>query len=55
VLGGREPDPSADRPFLYVIRHLPTGLLLFTGHVTDPIGTLPGGAWASRSRSRSIE
>lgn len=34
------PDPDlvikADRPFLYLIRHLPTGLVLFAGQVTDP-------------------
>jgi serpin B len=27
---------AADQPFVYVIRHRPTGLVLFTGHVTDP-------------------
>ena len=26
----------ADRPFLYLIRHNPTGLVLFAGQVTDP-------------------
>lgn len=26
----------ADRPFAFVIRHLPTGTPLFTGHVADP-------------------
>jgi serpin B len=34
------PDPemtvAADRPFIYLIRHRPTGLVLFSGHVTDP-------------------
>ena len=36
--GGPDPDLviKADRPFLYVIRHLPTGLVLFAGQVTDP-------------------
>lgn len=27
---------AADHPFLYVIRHRPTGLVLFAGQVTDP-------------------
>jgi serpin B len=27
---------AADRPFIYLIRHRPTGLVLFTGHVTNP-------------------
>lgn len=27
---------AADRPFFYVIRHRPTGLVLFAGQVTDP-------------------
>ncbi len=34
------PDPelvvAADHPFLYLIRHRPTGLVLFAGQVTDP-------------------
>lgn len=34
------PEPElvvrADRPFYYLIRHLPTGLVLFAGQVTDP-------------------
>ena len=35
------PPPSeltvkADRPSLYLIRHRPTGLILFAGQVTDP-------------------
>ncbi len=34
------PEPElivkADKPFLYVIRHTPTGLVLFAGQVTDP-------------------
>ncbi|MGE0731026.1 MAG: serpin family protein [Acidimicrobiia bacterium] len=34
------PDPeltvAADRPFLYLIRHRATGLVLFAGHVSDP-------------------
>ena len=29
----------ADRPFLYLIRHNPTGLVLFAGQVTDPSQT----------------
>lgn len=36
------PEPEftirADRPFLYLIRHRPTGAVLFTGQVTDPTG-----------------
>lgn len=28
----------ADRPFLYLIRHQPTGAVLFVGRVTDPSG-----------------
>ena len=36
------PEPEfavrADRPFLYLIRHRPTGLVLFAGQVTDPLG-----------------
>lgn len=27
---------AANRPFIYLIRHRPTGLVLFTGHVTNP-------------------
>jgi serine protease inhibitor len=27
---------AADRPFIYLIRHRATGLVLFAGHVTDP-------------------
>lgn len=36
--GPPEPDltVAADKPFLYLIRHRPTGLVLFTGHVTNP-------------------
>ena len=36
--GPPEPELTvkADRPFLYLIRHRPTGLILFTGQVTDP-------------------
>ena len=34
------PEPElvvkADRPFYYLVRHRPTGLVLFTGQVTDP-------------------
>jgi serpin B len=26
----------ADRPFLYLIRHIPTGAVLFIGRVLDP-------------------
>jgi serpin B len=29
---------ALDRPFLYVIRHAPSGLVLFAGQVTDPTG-----------------
>jgi serpin B len=31
----------ADRPFLYLIRHQPTGLNLFAGQVTNPAATQP--------------
>jgi serpin B len=36
--GPPEPELSvkADRPFLYLIRHRPTGLVLFAGQVTNP-------------------
>lgn len=36
--GPPEPELAvkADRPFYYLIRHRPTGLVLFTGQVTDP-------------------
>lgn len=36
--GPPEPDTivRADKPFLYVIRHLPTGAVLFIGRVLDP-------------------
>lgn len=36
--GPPEPELTvkADRPFLYLIRHRPTGLVLFAGQVTDP-------------------
>lgn len=27
---------AADRPFIYLIRHRPSGLVLFAGHVTNP-------------------
>lgn len=27
---------AADRPFVYLIRHRSTGLVLFAGHVTNP-------------------
>ena len=38
VSGPPEPELSvaADRPFIYLIRHRLTGLVLFTGQVTDP-------------------
>lgn len=38
VSGPAEPEltVAADRPFLYVIRHNTTGLVLFVGQVTDP-------------------
>jgi serpin B len=38
VSGPPEPELSirADQPFLYLIRHRPTGLVLFAGQVTDP-------------------
>lgn len=31
-----EPTVKADRPFFYLIRHRPTGLVLFAGQVVDP-------------------
>lgn len=36
--GASEPELTikADRPFLYLIRHRPTGLILFAGQVADP-------------------
>ncbi len=36
--GPPEPDITvrADRPFLYLIRHVPTGAVLFIGRVLDP-------------------
>jgi serpin B len=36
--GPPEPELTvkADRPFLYLIRHRPTGMVLFAGQVTDP-------------------
>ncbi|MDY7105525.1 MAG: serpin family protein [Actinomycetota bacterium] len=36
--GAAEPELTvkADRPFLYLIRHRPTGAVLFAGQVTDP-------------------
>ncbi len=36
--GGHEPDATvrADRPFLYLVRHRPTGAVLFVGRVMDP-------------------
>ena len=36
--GPPEPDVTvrADRPFLYLIRHRPTGAVLFVGRVMDP-------------------
>jgi serpin B len=36
--GSRPPDISikANRPFLYLIRHRPSGLVLFAGQVTQP-------------------
>ena len=37
--GGREPDPipfHVDHPFLFAIRHIPSGAILFLGRVTDP-------------------
>ncbi len=38
VSGPPEPDITvrADRPFLYLIRHVPTGAVLFIGRVLDP-------------------
>jgi serpin B len=36
--GPPEPEVTvrADRPFLYLIRHQPTGAVLFVGRVMDP-------------------
>lgn len=38
VSGPLEPEltVAADRPFIYLIRHRQSGLVLFVGHVTDP-------------------
>jgi serpin B len=38
--GPPEPELTikANRPFLYLIRHRPTGLVLFGGQVTEPTG-----------------
>ena len=38
VSGPPEPEltVAADKPFIYLIRHRPSGLVLFVGHVTDP-------------------
>jgi serpin B len=38
VSGPPEPQltVAADQPFIYLIRHRPSGLVLFAGHVTDP-------------------
>ena len=30
---------NADRPFLFVIRDVKTGTILFLGRMTDPTGT----------------
>jgi serpin B len=36
----RLPEPEltikADKPFLYLIRHRPSGVVMFAGQVTDP-------------------
>jgi len=34
----RQAEFIADRPFLFIIRHDPTGLILFVGRVSDPRG-----------------
>ena len=40
ILESGAPEPellvAADRPFVYLVRHRDTGLVLFAGHVTDP-------------------
>ena len=42
AMPGREPDPipfHVDHPFLFAIRHVPSGAILFLGRIADP--TLP--------------
>ena len=36
--GAEDPEltVAAERPFLYLVRHVPTGAVLFAGQVTDP-------------------
>jgi serpin B len=39
MMGAIPPEPlvfSVDRPFIFVIRHKPTGTILFLGNVVDP-------------------
>lgn len=39
---GTEPDPleiTIDRPFYYAVRNVETGLILFSGQITDPTGS----------------
>ena len=46
AIAGSKPKPievKVDRPFLYAIQHIPSGVCLFLGRVTDP-RTLMGGA-----------
>lgn len=36
LMGGTNPVFTADHPFVFFIRHIPTGTILFAGHVVEP-------------------